>query len=223
MILECPACENRYLVDPRAISGKGRTVRCAKCKHQWFAAPTEEVEEALQAMEQVEEASPKTKPVPPGSSVPAAFAAAHRTPPALKWATCALLLAFMAVSAVYFRPLVIQLAPVAAPVYAKLGLYDTSGIVIADLAYNKGQVDKKDNHELSGYLVNTSIEPRILPVVNVLLLGNEGIVLKRRTVAESGQLQPGERKFFNRAIETSPESVKRVVVELGNPLELKLR
>lgn len=42
MKLACPACATRYLVDPRAL-GAGRKVRCARCKHVWFAEPPPDV------------------------------------------------------------------------------------------------------------------------------------------------------------------------------------
>ena len=35
MILTCPACATRYVVDPKAIGASGRTVRCARCHHSW--------------------------------------------------------------------------------------------------------------------------------------------------------------------------------------------
>ncbi|PCI48905.1 MAG: hypothetical protein COB49_05595 [Alphaproteobacteria bacterium] len=35
MILTCPECSARYIVDPKVLLPNGRVVRCAKCKHSW--------------------------------------------------------------------------------------------------------------------------------------------------------------------------------------------
>jgi predicted Zn finger-like uncharacterized protein len=37
MILTCPACAARFVIDPRSIGAAGRTVRCGKCKNEWHA------------------------------------------------------------------------------------------------------------------------------------------------------------------------------------------
>ncbi|MBV9842941.1 MAG: zinc-ribbon domain-containing protein [Sphingomonadaceae bacterium] len=39
MILSCPACGTRYLIPDSAIGVTGRQVRCAACRHSWFAEP----------------------------------------------------------------------------------------------------------------------------------------------------------------------------------------
>jgi len=44
MILTCPECYARYVVNPKALLPSGRVVRCAKCKHSWKeAAPDEHI------------------------------------------------------------------------------------------------------------------------------------------------------------------------------------
>lgn len=43
MIITCPSCSARYVVDPVKIGPAGRTVKCAKCAHAWAQpAPTPE-------------------------------------------------------------------------------------------------------------------------------------------------------------------------------------
>ena len=35
MILTCPSCNTRYMLDMASIRPEGQTVRCFKCKHTW--------------------------------------------------------------------------------------------------------------------------------------------------------------------------------------------
>jgi predicted Zn finger-like uncharacterized protein len=39
MLIVCPSCASEYTIDPASLSADGRTVRCAMCRHTWFAAP----------------------------------------------------------------------------------------------------------------------------------------------------------------------------------------
>ena len=35
MIISCPSCETRFLLDDADIPAQGRKVRCIKCDHVW--------------------------------------------------------------------------------------------------------------------------------------------------------------------------------------------
>lgn len=39
MILQCPACDTRYILENLVIPDQGRVVRCAKCQHSWHQMP----------------------------------------------------------------------------------------------------------------------------------------------------------------------------------------
>ncbi|MAU40852.1 MAG: hypothetical protein CMF31_04440 [Kordiimonas sp.] len=60
MILTCPECSTRYVVDPKKLLPSGRVVRCAKCSHSWQEpAPADDIPV-------VEE--PPTAPETPGNA-----------------------------------------------------------------------------------------------------------------------------------------------------------
>ncbi len=67
MILSCPSCATRYLVDDSQIGSTGRTVRCAKCRHSWHQDPPEEITEPVSVVEPPQEPAP----IPKGSNLPA--------------------------------------------------------------------------------------------------------------------------------------------------------
>lgn len=231
MILICPNCNARYLVDPRALGDTGRTVRCASCKHQWFATPQPE---AAAAVENVATPDPKPKPIPPGSSVPA-ITQARRVPWTLRAGCGVFSVLSLIAAAIYFYPALIRHLPMADAVYSILGMYNTDGIVIAELAYAKepleitkgegehARIYQKDNHVIGGYLVNTTQETRKLPMMRLRLLGEDGLLIKQQMLGNDLQIEPGAKTRFHRSIDTSTDSVKRIIVEFGNPMELRLR
>lgn len=61
MILTCPECKSRYVVNPTALMPSGRTVRCAKCSHNWFENKPEEDVEIVAPEEAEPAADPKAE------------------------------------------------------------------------------------------------------------------------------------------------------------------
>jgi predicted Zn finger-like uncharacterized protein len=71
MIIQCPACATRYVVPDGAIGAEGRTVRCAKCRHNWFqdgpdlaAPPAPVVPQPAPLPEPEPEPDPTPEPIP---------------------------------------------------------------------------------------------------------------------------------------------------------------
>src|SRR5579885_2318320 len=136
MIVVCPNCSTRYLVDPRALGAGGRRVRCAQCSHTWHHKPPPEALAALEQVAPVPVSEPprpeRIEPTlerPPLEEEPEhkiqlpAIAAPRRRPwLAVAWIVLLLVVGLAAGAAVWERDAVIRTWPPSARLYALFGL-----------------------------------------------------------------------------------------------------
>ncbi len=47
MLIYCPSCQAKYLLNSADLYSDGRKVRCAKCKYQWFQKPNIDYQQSL--------------------------------------------------------------------------------------------------------------------------------------------------------------------------------
>lgn len=118
MILTCPSCATRYLIDSAALGNQGRMVRCASCSHSWWQRPPEDAPRRVDVAPPPEE----VRPLPPGSNLPAFHPPNRGRMGAVAWVV--LLAAVLGVLAAgYFgRGALVAAWPPAAPIYAAIGL-----------------------------------------------------------------------------------------------------
>jgi predicted Zn finger-like uncharacterized protein len=139
MIVVCPKCSTRYLVDPRALGASGRQVRCAQCSNTWHHKPPPEAlaelktvaplasEVPAQRAQRVEpqfDRPPLAEDQDPEHRIqlPALTQPRRRPWVAVGWALLLVVVALGAGGAVWERDTVIRMWPPSARIYALVGL-----------------------------------------------------------------------------------------------------
>lgn len=229
MIVGCPVCRTRYLVDEEALRGQsGRTVRCANCGHTWHQAaspgPAENNEEAANADGRIEpalEVPPRpatTLEVPPRQR-------ARPEPPrrrsrwgALRWLLVAVLLALAVLAGVVVaRGAVVALWPPAARLYALAGFSAEppgAGLKIEKLAPSR----TSDGLIIEGDIANSGKTTQDLPPLRVALRdAAEKEVQFKIIEPPKPRLPPGAVAHFKAPFDHPDDAATGVVVTFAKP------
>jgi predicted Zn finger-like uncharacterized protein len=244
MILQCPACDTRFLVDASLIPAEGREVKCARCKHVWHVNPEDngselEYEEIIETESEesdedllistieFEDSNKETirdqdfdLPLSPHVNIPEEKSSSAG---ALALLTTLLLIAVMGLSMMMFRDM---LQPVLGPVYSLIGLTPTDGLSLADVSFRERPSRDKARFIVEGHIVNEASEPRQVPILRVAIADAQGEwILSREYEAEGVILQPGESYPFKatQLDTTFADRVDHLVVDIGSGTELMLR
>jgi predicted Zn finger-like uncharacterized protein len=233
MILTCPDCATRYVVDDERIGPQGRAVRCAACGARWTAMPDEP--EALAPAQPELEPAPEPAVEPdytelafepqllPADELPRAFRDKVHTQKRVRqaaatgaiWAGMLGVLALMIAGALVLRQDVAHLWPRTAGAYAMIGLpVNLVGLAIEN---QHAQPALRDGHAavvVTGALRNVLGRPVAAPPLRISLLNTAGkpVLVK---IADPGgaRIPPGEVRRFS--IDVLDPPVSATDVEIG--------
>jgi len=226
MILTCPECASRYVVDGASIGPQGRTVRCASCRHTWRATAAGE-----QPLDLEPEPAPVPEQPPAEDTRPRADAlsrkiraenvARRRTRQAAVtgavWGVMGALLLALGIGASLFRVEVVRLWPHTAGAYAKVGLtVNPTGLAPENVKASPGLKDGHAAVIVTGEIRNIETRPQDPAPLRVSLLDKAGNRLTTQIATlPPGRLQPGETQPFSVAFLDPPSASAGVEVEFA--------
>jgi predicted Zn finger-like uncharacterized protein len=216
MIVTCPVCSTRYVVDPRAIGAMGRLVRCANCAHTWHQLSQEE--EAPRRIE-LTAPEPVVEHTPPGRIQLPALPRRKSRLPALLWTLYFLVLLGLIGGGLWLeRDQVVAYWPAAAHYYELLGAAAPPApteIEIQKLTTSRDMQDGLETLVIQGEVVNMSKAARKLPKLKVILQDGEKHELQSWSFdVTDDEVPPGGIKPFRTSVAQPSAAVRGVVVTL---------
>lgn len=210
MILTCPNCNARFLINAAALRPSGREVRCGRCRHQWFATPPDD--EPASAPE--EKAAPdrlppplpppqpaydEPRPIPPGSNLP--VIPKRRRPVGIIFGWLLFVLVLIALGVlVAERERVMSAYPETRSVFGALGFEVPpidEGLKITDEACSRTTQEGLPVLICEGKVSNTSRHERRVPTLRGALRDAAGRELQSWTfTVPDDALAPGESVAF---------------------------
>jgi predicted Zn finger-like uncharacterized protein len=221
MIVTCPVCSTRYLVEARALGATGRLVRCANCAHTWHQAPAEDaplrIDMAPAAADPFAAPAPRAEPRPGRVQLPALRR--DRRPPwaGVAWAVLAVVVVALVVLVVMERQSIVALWPPSARLYAMVGLPVVppgSGLEIRQPIVPTRETDNGvPVLVIKGEVVNTSSVAHEVPKLRVALRDREGHEVQAWTISVSDEpLLPGATAPFRTSVTQPSEAAADIVV-----------
>lgn len=214
MIVTCPECSTRYLVDPRALGATGRVVRCASCSHTWHQAAPDD------APRRVDLAPPDIDPArdsPGRIQLPALPPTPRRSLTAISGILFVVVVVGLGVAGLWAaRDQVVGYWPSAARFYTMLGIAVPEGP--GELELDKIMTTRDSENGLptlviQGEVVNVSKVARDVPKLRVILQDNNKHELQSWSFSVTDErLLPGATAPFRTSISQPSEAASQVVV-----------
>ena len=225
MIVTCPECSTRYLVDPRNLGATGRMVRCASCAHTWHQTPPDDAPRRVDVppLELAPAAAVESQAPRAGGRVQLpALSTPRRGSPALGWLAYALLVVVVIAAGTYWtRDQLVSRWPELAQYYEMLGVPVE---VAQDDSFEIHNVTTARDSEnglpaliIQGEVVNVSHVAKQVPKLKVTLLdsGKHELQSWSFTVSDDRML-PGASVPFRTSIARHNEEATMAYVTVAD-------
>jgi len=200
VVIACPACGTRYRVSRASLGPVGKTVRCSRCGHRWFAETPEAEETPPPLPEGVRTVEVELQAPPRGGRL------------ALAGWLLVVLFVLVVAGLLVGRNEIVAAFPQAAPWYQRLGLPVRLplDLEIRNLRSERRVEDGLPVLVIRGEVYNVGDAPRPVPPLRVRLLDAAGEEL------DSGLFDVSER-------ELSPGGVTRFEARMVDPPRAAVR
>lgn len=225
MIVVCPQCRTRYLVDPRALGAAGRRVRCAHCSHIWHHKPPPEALVELESVapppaseppHDVPRVEPQLERPPlneePGTrriQLPALAEPRRRPWLAVGWLVLLAVIGLAAGGAVWERDAVIRAWPPSARLYSLFGLAvpQPADVLKVTAQARRDEENGVPRLVIEGEVANISPEAQQVPKLKVELTdAGKRVVQSWSFDVSAERLLPGASVPFTTSIARPDES-----------------
>ena len=207
MIVSCPACSTRYLVEPSALGPEGRVVRCAKCEHSWYHSPPDDMPHQVDLS------------VPPAGSVliPARPNAAARSSSGAGLPLLLLVLLALGLAGGYFlRDRIVAEWPQTAEIYKLLHVSTNvvgAGLELANVKFTIQDVSGEPVMQVQGNIFNRTDKDIAVPTLQAELQDSSGMALRDWTFSvDQTTIRAGETISFQTETKNPPAEKKNLII-----------
>lgn len=210
MIVTCPECSKRYMLDDALVSAEGRQVRCISCRHVW--KQTREIPSFLNEGPPLDSYgyNPERKPL---NKAPKGFGRSLFF--------LSLILLIMGGSLVFTRNFVVSIWPESERAYELLGLSISvpgKGLQITEATSTSHVQEGEEVIVVTGDVVNITSRVRTIPPLKILFMAEDPqgkpypLDIWEHRLSES-TLLPGEKIHFETAPRPNVKNAHHIHVE----------
>ncbi len=209
MILNCPACGTRYLIDPAVLGARGRHVRCARCSESWHQRPPEDMPKPLPPPPIA------PAPLPRRANLPAIRVPARRSA-APAWIALVLIFATLGGVGFFARESIVEKWPKTAYLYEIFDLdpkVPWEGLELRNVQTSNTMDGELAVIVVTGQIVNTTDHDMQVPELRAKILDRGLHELVSWTIMpEQLDLAPGETTEFEGQSTERPKGADSLVV-----------